>query len=142
MSNSQNPSKWPYVYPQGTKEGNEEQKFFIALARHPKYDWRSVSAIAAESSLTKKRVEEILNKYYKKGMVFQNPKQDEQWGYWERVPHMLKKSHSSICEKEQNKRIKSVASGKYLVGVDVATFTRNDGSCNVFYCDQKHLFGK
>lgn len=99
------PPKWTNVYPQGTKEGDEEQKFFIALARHPKYDWRSVSAIAAEAGLTKKRVEEIISKYYKKGLVFQNPKNTDQWGYWERVPHMLKDDDSSLVKKDQEKRI-------------------------------------
>lgn len=105
MSKSKNPSKWVNIYPQGTKEGDEEQRFFIALARNPKYDWRSVAAVASESGLSKKRVEEIIQKYYKKGMVFQNPKNDEQWAYWERVPNMLKGDDSTIVQKEQDKRI-------------------------------------
>ena len=105
MSNQKNPPKWVNVYPQGTKEGDEEQKFFISLARHPKYEWRSVAAISSECGLTKKRVEEILAKYYKKGMVFQNPKNDEQWGYWERVPYMLKDNTQTIVDKDQQKRI-------------------------------------
>ena len=106
--NTQNPPKWVNVYPQGTKEGDEEQKLFISLARHAKYEWRSVSAMSAESGLSKKRVEEILAKYYKKGMVFQNPKQDEQWGYWERVPHMLKNDADSISDKDHKKRIDGI----------------------------------
>jgi hypothetical protein len=100
------PKKWTEVYPQGTQEGNEEQKFFIALARHPKWSWRSTSAVSKEAGLTKERVEEIVAKYYKKGMVFQNPQNEDQWGYWERVPEMLPKDTNSITQKDQSDRIK------------------------------------
>jgi hypothetical protein len=118
--NSKSPPKWVYVYPQGTKEGDEEQKFFIALARHPKYNWRSVSAIAAESGLTKKRVEEIISKYYKKSMVFQNPKNADQWGYWERVPDMLQDDDSTIVQKDQQKRIDDTLKASMSCTVHVA----------------------
>ena len=100
------PSKWTSVYPHGTKEGDEELRFFISLARNPKYQWRSTAAIAKESKLSLERVEEIINKYYKKGMVFQNPKNEDQWGYWERVPEMLPKILKSISQKDQEKRLK------------------------------------
>lgn len=99
------PKKWTDVYPHGTKEGDEELKFFIALARNPKYQWRSTSAVAKEAGITKERTEEIINKYYKKGMVFQNPKNEDQWGYWERVPEMLPKIQKSISQKDQDDRI-------------------------------------
>lgn len=98
------PKKWVDVYPQGTQEGNEEQKFFIALARHPKFCWRSISALAKESGLTVDRVEEILNKYYQKGMVFQNPKTEDQWAYWERVPDMVPKN-TSISTNDKKTRL-------------------------------------
>jgi hypothetical protein len=100
------PKKWSEVYPQGTKEGDEEQKFFIVLARHPKWTWRSTSAIAKEANLTKERVEEIIAKYFKKHMVFQNPQNEDQWAYWERVPEMLPKDQGTITEKDQKDRIK------------------------------------
>jgi len=99
-----NPKKWVNVYPQGTLEGNEEQQFFIALGRNPKYKWRSVSAIAKESGLSEKRVEEIISKYYSKGMVFQNPKNEDQWGYWERVPEMVV-NKKSISQTDKQSRI-------------------------------------
>jgi len=98
--------KWTDVYPQGSKEGDEEQAFFISLARNPKWQWRSTAAIAKESNLSKERVEELLNKYYKKGMVFQNPANEDQWGYWERVPEMLPKDDDSITTKDHKDRIK------------------------------------
>lgn len=100
------PSKWTDVYPQGTKEGDEEQGFFISLARNPKWSWRSTASIAKESKLSKERVDEILNKYWKKGMVFQNPANEDQWAYWERVPDMLPKEEESITSKDHNDRIK------------------------------------
>jgi hypothetical protein len=100
-----NPPEWQDVYPQGTKAGNEEQRLFIALARNPKWKFRSVVHISKEANLTKERVEQILQKYYKKGMVFPNPKQEDQWGYWERVPELLPGSQPSLAEKDQDKRI-------------------------------------
>lgn len=102
------PKKWTEVYPQGTKEGDEEQRLFIALGRHPKYDWRSVAALAKEANLTKTRTEEILNKYHQKGLVFQNPKTDDQWGYWERVPHMLPSEAKTVVQRDQDGRIEKV----------------------------------
>lgn len=100
------PPTWSSVYPQGCKQGDEEQDFFIAISRHPKWNWRSVAAIADEIKLSKERVEEIIQKYWKKGMVFQNPKNDEQWGYWERVPEMIPDEIESITDEDHNDRIK------------------------------------
>lgn len=102
--------KWTDVYPQGCKAGDEEQDFFIALARNPKWQWRSVAAIAKESGLSKERVEELLNKYWKRGMIFQNPQNDDQWGYWERVPQMVPDSHHSISDDDHTNRIKKAKS--------------------------------
>lgn len=101
------PKKWIDVYPQGTTEGNEEQRFFIALARNPKYCWRSVAAIAKESNLTVQRVEKIIEKYFNKGMIFQNPKTEDQWAYWERVPDMVPKTNNSVVKKDHENRIKA-----------------------------------
>jgi len=84
------PKKWWEVCPTGTKEGTEEKKFFIALSRHPKYPWRTISALVTESGLPAEKVELLLFKYLKKGMVFMNPDNPQRWGYWERVPEMIK----------------------------------------------------
>ena len=98
---------WCDVYPHGTKQGDEECAFFISLARNQKYVWRSTSGIANETGLTKERVEEIINKYLKVGLVFQHPKNDDNWGYWERVPpEMLPKKYQSIVAKDQKQRMK------------------------------------
>lgn len=105
MSKKIKPQKWEFVYPKGTKEGDEEFKLFVYLARNPKFVWRSVAALAKESKLTKERVEEILSKYYKKNMVFLNPKNDDQWGYWENCTELLPDIEESIAEKDKNNRI-------------------------------------
>jgi hypothetical protein len=102
------PPKWFEVYPVGTKEGDEESRFFRALARNPKYEWRSTAALSKESRLTIERVEEIINKYYKKGMIFQNPSNEDQWGYWVRVPHMVPDVDESLAKKDQNSRIDKI----------------------------------
>jgi hypothetical protein len=44
--NMKYPKKWTGVYPQGSKEGDEEQAFFIALARSVKWQWRSTASVA------------------------------------------------------------------------------------------------
>lgn len=107
MSNAiKNPPKWTDVYPQGTKTGDEEQTLFIALSRNPKWSWRSIAQLAKESNLTKERVLEILEKYEKKGMVFSKPSNEDQWGYWERVPEMLPKNNKSITQQDHDNRIK------------------------------------
>jgi hypothetical protein len=106
------PAHWYDVYPRGSKEGDEEQKVFTSLARNSKWVWRSVSAIAKEVGLSKERVEEILYKYYKKNMVFQNPKNEDQWGYWANVPEMLnKKSNRSVSSEDIQKRLNLEAVG-------------------------------
>jgi len=105
MSKLKKPPKWIDVYPQGTTEGDEEQLFFVSLARHPKWEWRSVAQMAKETDLAEKRIEELINKYYKRGLVFQNPSNEIYWGYWERVPECLPKDNDSITEKDQKQRI-------------------------------------
>jgi hypothetical protein len=121
------PPKWHEIYPVGTQAGDEEARFFKTLARNPKYEWRSVGALSRESSLSKERVEKILAKYYKKGLVFQNPANEDQWGYWERVPHMLPDKEKSISKTDQDSRIDkalkedSVSAGGFApVAVDKA----------------------
>jgi hypothetical protein len=99
------PKKWTDVYPVGTKEGDEESRFFRSLARNPKYDWRSVAAISKESGLTKERTEQIISKYFKMKMVFQNPNNEDHWGYWERVSGVLPEKYVSISDQDKERRI-------------------------------------
>lgn len=106
------PKKWTEVYVSGTKEGDEEVKFFRSLARHPKYEWRSTAALAKESGLSQKRVEEIISKYIKLNMIFQNPKNEEHWGYWERVPHMLPDAYKSVSDLDKEKRIGKIINSR------------------------------
>jgi hypothetical protein len=99
------PKKWTEVYAAGTREGDEESRLFRSLARHVKYEWRSTAAVAKESGLSSKRVVEILAKYWRLNMVFQNPRNEDHWGYWERVPHMLPDKYESISDADKRKRI-------------------------------------
>jgi len=99
------PKKWTEVYPAGTKEGDEERKFFIALARNQKWPFRSVASIIQDSGLPQERVEQILEKYVKMGMIFPHKSNEDHWGYWERAPEMLKKE-KPLAKKDQGKRIK------------------------------------
>ena len=93
---------WAEVFPQGTKEGDEEQRFFIALSRHPKFDWRSTKAIMKESNLNEGRVEEIIEKYLDMGLIFGSDSREDHWAYWERVPDLLKKDLRSISKKDKD----------------------------------------
>ena len=105
QSVKQFPKTWTQVYPQGTKEGNEEQAFFIALARNPKYEWRSTAMIVKESGLAKIRVEQIIQKYVQMGLIFASPTREDHWAYWERVPEMVPSDDGSIAESDQDGRI-------------------------------------
>jgi len=104
------PPKWYKIYPAGTKEGNEEAKFFRALARNVKYEWRSTSALEKESGLPGLRVEEIIKKYYydgsnPNGMIFQSSTNEQSWAYWERLPELVPKDTGSISVEDKKKRI-------------------------------------
>jgi hypothetical protein len=104
-----NPPHWYNVYPQGTKKGDEEAKFFKVLARDPKYKWRSTSAIAKEAGLSKQRTEEIVSKYIKLGVIIPSKKNENSWAYWERVPKTLAAAldNRSIGQKDKDARIDS-----------------------------------
>lgn len=102
------PPKWYEVYPKGTSEGDEEVKFFKALARNPLYKWRTTSAIAKESGLSKKRTEEIISKYVKLGVVVASKKNENNWAYWESVPKTVENrlNKKSIAQKDKDARVK------------------------------------
>lgn len=99
------PKKWTEVYPQGTKEGNEEQKFFIALVRDSKWSYKSISQLVQQTGLSQERVEEIIEKYRKMGLIFNHETNEDHWGYWERNPERIKKN-PSLVRKDQDARIK------------------------------------
>ena len=108
------PKKWTEVYPQGTKQGDEESKFFRALARNPKYEYRSIAQLVKETGLTRERVEEIIEKYSDKidpPLIYAHETNSDSWGYWERIPEVLKKDERSISEKDQDGRIKKHING-------------------------------
>jgi hypothetical protein len=98
------PPKWNKIYPQGTPQGDEEQRFFVSLIRD-KYVFKSVSQLARDARLTKERIEEIISKYAPLNVVIQNPKNEDQWGYWENCEDMVPKPFVSIHEYDRRKRI-------------------------------------
>lgn len=102
------PKKWTEIYPYGTKEGDEEAAFFRAIARNPKYEYRSVAAIVKTSGLSRERVEQIINKYANKiqpPLIYPNPKNDDHWGYWERCQDDLKSDDRSLGKKDKDSRV-------------------------------------
>lgn len=104
-----NPKPWHLVYPQGTPEGDEEQRFFIFLSRS-KYKYHSISQISSECHLAKERVEQIISKYAGMDIVVQNPKNEDQWGYWEKCDaDQLPKKYVSLSQKDKEKRIAEVS---------------------------------
>ena len=115
-----NPKKWTDVYPYGTKEGDEEAKFFRALARHKKYDYRSTPAIVKDTGLSKQRVEEIIDKYINKvspPILFAHPTNDDHWGYWERCKDRIKDDKRDISKKDKDNRIdKHIHGSPSMVG--------------------------
>jgi hypothetical protein len=96
---------WFDIYPQGTEEGDKEQKFFISLSRDPEITWKNVRTISRETDLDMEDVEKIIEKYLKLGLVVNNPNYESEWGYFKRVIG-IPKPKKSITEENQNKRIK------------------------------------
>ena len=98
--------KWWEVY-----AGDEEKRFFVGkdgqtgLARS-KFEWRSTDALVKESGLSGAKVESIISKYHKAGMILQHPKNPEKWGYWERVdPKQDGQVKVNVVKADQEKRI-------------------------------------
>ena len=61
------PARWSEVYPQGTPEGDEEQKFFIALVRTQDFNFQSTTMLVKKTGLSRERVEEIIEKICENG---------------------------------------------------------------------------
>jgi len=98
------PKKWTEVFPQGTKEGVEEQKFFIALARDAKAAYKSTSDLAKETKLPLDRIEQIISKYHALGMIFQSENNDNYWAYWQRDESRIKEN-KTLVQIDQDDRI-------------------------------------
>ncbi len=101
------PKKWTDVYPQGTKDGDEEAAFFKTLGRDPNWDWRSTKAIVKGSKLPQERVEELIEKYTNTTppLVYPHPKNEDQWGYWERVPDQVPEDDEGLSKADKKNRI-------------------------------------
>lgn len=104
MSSKNKMPEWYEIYPQGTPEGEEEKNFFISLARNKKYkQWRSASAISKETNISQQRVEEIIFKYNKMGIVIQNPSNSDFWGYYHNNLDVVPEERDSVIVEERRK---------------------------------------
>lgn len=96
--------KWWEVY-----SNDDEKKFFVGkdghsgLVRKADFHWRSTDALSRESGLTKARIEQIIDKYHKAGIVVQHAKDPEKWGYWANVANAKEKD--STVEEDQKDRL-------------------------------------
>ena len=99
--------KWWQVLSPG-QEGDEETRVMIALARHPKYTWRSVDALRKESGVPQERVEKILERFFKMGVVLQSPTNEDAWGYWERNPDVIAGESNSLTQTDHDDRIDKI----------------------------------
>ena len=57
MSKKTERQTWVNAVNPNTKACAEEYAFFISLARHAEYAWRSLSAMAKETGLNQERIE-------------------------------------------------------------------------------------
>lgn len=105
--------RWWEVYPQGTKEGDEETRFFVSLCRNLEFKYRTVEEVAHESGLTKIRVEELIEKYAKMELVVSSPGDPDMWGYWERVGKKDLEPKSVIQEDHDLRVRKGMKFGNY-----------------------------
>lgn len=89
----------------------DEYAFFIGKDKksglvRSSYDFRSVAAIAKESGLTKDKVEALVDKFMKMGIVVQSPNKEDHYGYWDRVsPNLGKTQTASLSEADKAKRV-------------------------------------
>ena len=112
------PKKWTEVYPYGTREGTEEAKVFRALARHKKYDFRSIAALIKATGVSRERIEEIIEKYtnrFDPPLIYPHPQNEDHWGYWERCQDQLKDDKRNISQKDQDGRVDRHLHGNSIV---------------------------
>ena len=127
------PKKWHTIYPYGSKDGDEEAKVFKSLARHPKFTWRSTAAIVKDTGLSRARVEEIIDKYTNKikpALIYAHPSNEDHWGYWERVPEVLKKDNRGVSKKDKDNRINKQITGNTLVQDVPQTASEDNQVCS------------
>lgn len=106
--------KWWEVF-----SGDVEQRIFTGkdgksgLVRHHTYVWRSIDSLVKESGESRETVEKMINKYAKRGLILNNPKNAEQWGFWSRVaPDMAHQTDLSFSDEDKKKRIDKVSGVK------------------------------
>ncbi len=98
--------KWWAVY-----ANDDEKKFFVGkdgnsgLCRNDKFEWRSTEALSRESGLSKSKIEAIIDKYHKAGIVVQHTKDPEKWGYWEKCASQMAAAPKDVTKDDQQDRV-------------------------------------
>lgn len=110
------PEKWHKVYRTDEekcvfvgKDGNSGLIRATDKITGKRFEWRSTDALARESGLSKKRVEEILEYYCNKKVVRQHSKDPEKWGYWEVVGE--EKNDPDVVAEDHAKRMDKAVGG-------------------------------
>ncbi len=110
------PEKWHKVYRTDEekcvfvgKDGNSGLIRATDKTTGKRFEWRSTDALARESGLSKKRVEEILEYYCNKKVVRQHSKDPEKWGYWEVVGE--EKNDPDVVAEDHAKRMDKATGG-------------------------------
>ena len=96
-----NIKKWWEVF-----SGNEENNFFVALARNPNFTWRTIDKLAKNAGLSIARAEEIAEKYVLAGQVVQSQKDPTKFAYFENISKKAPKD--SISSENKKKRVVAV----------------------------------
>jgi hypothetical protein len=115
-TNVKMPEKWHKVYRSDEekcvfvgKDGNSGLIRATDKTTGKRFEWRSTDALARESGLSKKRVEEILEYYCNKKVVRQHSKDPEKWGYWEVVGE--EKNDPDVVAEDHAKRMDKATGG-------------------------------
>lgn len=97
---------------------NDDELFFF-VGRDKKsglvrsdFDYRSVAALIKESGLTEQRVEQILNKYLKKGLVIQSTNKIDHYAYWRLAKNQGGEKKKSLAQSDKDKRMAKGMPGK------------------------------
>lgn len=69
---------WYNVY-----KNDDERKFFTSLSRNTRWNWRGIDGIQKDTNLSSARIGEIKRRY--SHLIVDNPREQGQFAYWERV---------------------------------------------------------
>jgi hypothetical protein len=77
----------------------DEQKIYEVLAFGPN-EWQPIKAMAAITGLSINRTFAIVTKYYARGGIVRHPKNDDLYGFWERVRRHAASCPLTVCARD------------------------------------------